>query len=421
MKPICIESSKLQGLLALPTSKSLAHRAIICASLSKGVSVIGDVSMSKDIEATIGCMRALGAHIVVKGSTVTIEGLSSFSKEAEMNCEESGSTLRFMVPLACVKGTKTHFTGKGQLGKRPLDIYYDIFDRKGISYSYKKDVLDLHVEGTLTPGTFHMRGDVSSQFITGLLFALPLLEGESHIVITTKLESKAYIDLTLQMLEHFGITIINENYERFIIPPHQQYHAAIYNVEADFSQSAFFLVADAIGHDITLTNMNLSSRQGDRDIIPILERMGAKLIKTDEGYKMEAEELKATTIDASQVPDIIPALGVACAFAKGTSHIINAQRLRIKECDRLEATRIMLETCGVQVKETEDSLTIVGQDSLHGGKLTSFNDHRMAMSEAILATRLTSPLEIDDALCVRKSYPHFFEDYKKLGGQYHEC
>ena len=282
-------------------------------------------------------------------------------------------------------------------------------------------MLDLHVEGTLTPGTFHMRGDVSSQFITGLLFALPLLEGESQIVITTKLESKAYIDLTLQMLEHFGITIINENYERFIIPPHQQYHAANYNVEADFSQSAFFLVADAIGHDITLTNMNLSSRQGDREIIPILERMGAKLIKTDEGYKMEAEELKATTIDASQVPDIIPALGVACAFAKGTSHIINAQRLRIKECDRLEATRIMLETCGVQVKETEDSLTIVGQDTLHGGKLTSFNDHRMAMSEAILATRLTSPLEIDDALCVRKSYPHFFEDYKKLGGQYHEC
>ena len=421
MKPICIESSKLQGLLALPTSKSLAHRAIICASLAQGVSVIGDVSMSKDIEATIGCMRALGAHIEVEGQTVTIEGLSSFSKEAEMNCEESGSTLRFMVPLVCAQGTKTHFVGKGQLGKRPLNIYYDIFEREGISYSYQKDVLDLHVEGTLKPGQYPMRGDVSSQFITGLLFVLPLLDGDSEIIITTNLESKAYIDLTLQMLKHFGVKIINEDYKRFIIPGNQHYCAANYNVEADFSQSAFFLVADVLGHDITLTNMNLSSCQGDREIIPILERMGAKLIKNEQGYKMVADELTATTIDASQVPDIIPALGVACAFAKGTSHIINASRLRIKECDRLEATRIMLETCGVEVKESDDSLTIVGTDDLRGGQVTSFNDHRMAMSEAILATRLSSSLRIDDALCVRKSYPHFFEDYKKLGGQYHEC
>ena len=421
MHSLTIHPARLQGVINVPTSKSLAHRAIICAALAKGESVITNISMSKDIEATIGAMRALGATIIIQGTTLYINGNDTFKEDhVTINCNESGSTLRFMVPVALRNKRQVHFTGGGKLGQRPLDVFYDIFDKQGIAYKHKEGVLDLFIEGQLTSGTFAVPGDISSQFITGLLFVLPLLEGDSKIVVTSPLQSKAYIDLTLDMLERFGIVIDHED-QVFHIRGSQQYKAHDYEVEGDFSQAANFLVAGAIGNDVTIGNLNLDSKQGDRAAITLLEEMGAQMKETPAGIKMMPSHLQCISLDASQCPDIIPVIAVACALAQGTSQIMNAKRLRIKECDRLAATVEVLKACGVDVIELEDAMIIRGTDLFRGARLQTYNDHRMAMMEAIMATRSVGDLILDDASCVAKSYPNFFEHYALLGGSCDEC
>lgn len=416
MQPITIHPHALSGKVAVPTSKSLAHRAIICAALAEGESVISDISMSKDIAATIQAMRAMGTTIVSSGSTLYINGSTTHRyHELDIDCNESGSTLRFMIPVTLIHDNHVHFTGRGKLGSRPLDVYYSIFDKQGIDYSYKKDVLDLYINGHLKPGRYDVPGNISSQFISGLLFALPLLDGDSIIHITTALESEAYIELTLAMLKLFGIDIRRQDHD-FLIAGHQHYTAHDYQVEGDFSQAANYLVAGAIGNDVTITNLNLDSVQGDRVAISLLEEMGAQLDSHEGGIRMRPGHLQCISIDASQCPDIIPVMAVACALAQGTSQILNAGRLRIKECDRLHATCEVLEKCGVRVIEKEDMMIIFGVDYFTKADLSSYNDHRMAMMEAIMATRALGDLLLDDCQCVAKSYPNFFEDYKKLGG-----
>jgi 3-phosphoshikimate 1-carboxyvinyltransferase len=422
MKSIIIHPHHLEGVVKVPTSKSLAHRAIIAASLSKGESVLTHVSMSLDIEATINAMRALGTTIVTQGSTLYINGNKTLTEtNCLIDCHESGSTLRFMVPVSLINERKAAFTGRGKLGSRPLDVYYNIFDKQKINYTYKKDVLDLHIQGRLQSGDFSIPGDISSQFITGLLFALPLLEGDSTIHITSPLQSKGYIDLTLDMLKLYGITIENDDYETFTIKGHQAYKAHDYEVEGDFSQAANYLAAGALGNDVVISNLNLESAQGDQAAIKILESMGATLEETEKGVAMRPGRLQATNIDASQCPDIIPVMAAVCALSQGTSLIYNAKRLRIKECDRLHATCEVLKACGVMVAEKEDAMVITGCDFVSGAELSCFNDHRMAMMEAILATRAYGDFTLDDASCVAKSYPNFFEDYQMLGGQFDEC
>lgn len=420
MQPVTIHPQKLTGTVSVPTSKSLAHRAIICASLAAGESVISDISMSKDIAATINAMRAMGTTIISQGSTLYINGKTTHRyHNFDIDCNESGSTLRFMIPVALVQDNHVHFIGRGKLGSRPLDVYYSIFDKQGIDYSYKKDVLDLYIDGQLKPGRYDVPGNISSQFISGLLFALPLLDGDSIIHITTPLESAAYIELTLDMLKLFGIDVQRQDND-FMIAGNQRYLAHDYQVEGDFSQAANYLVAGAIGNDVTITNLNLDSVQGDRVAISLLEEMGAKLEKTDHGVRVLPGHLQCISIDASQCPDIIPVMAVACALAQGTSQILNAGRLRLKECDRLHATCEVLEKCGVRVIEKEDMMIIFGVDYFTKADLSSYNDHRMAMMEAIMATRALGDLKLDDCQCVAKSYPNFFEDYKKLGGSLDE-
>lgn len=340
MTAVKITPTKLKGKVQVPPSKSLAHRAIICASLAKGISRIDNIEYSKDIQATIKAMQSLGTKIEEYKDYLIIDGTSTFTKNnSEIDCEESGSTLRFMIPISIVEENKVHFTGRGNLGKRPLDTFYEIFERQNIGYLYKKDILDLYVIGKLKPDHYKIPGNISSQFITGLLFALPLLKGDSIIEITSPLESKGYIDLTLQMLNQYGIKIINNNYQSFIVIGNQEYHAQDYRVEADFSQAAFYLVAGAIGNDVVLTDLNLDSLQGDKATLDILESMGAKITVLGDGVKVTGENLSATIVDASQCPDVIPVVSVALALATGRSEVINAKRLRIKECDRLVATR----------------------------------------------------------------------------------
>lgn len=417
MTAVKITPTKLKGRVQVPPSKSLAHRAIICASLAKGISRINNIEYSKDIQATIKAMKSLGTRIDEYEDYLIVDGTTTYTQQnSEIDCEESGSTLRFMVPISIVEENKVHFIGQGNLGKRPLDTFYEIFERQNIGYMHKKDVLDLYVIGKLKPDHYSIPGNISSQFITGLLFALPLLKGDSIIEITSTLESKGYIDLTLQMLNQYGIKIINNDYKSFIVMGNQEYIAHDYRVEADFSQAAFYLVAGAIGNDVVLTDLNLDSLQGDKATLDILEAMGAKIKVVREGIKVTGENLHATEVDASQCPDVIPVVSIALALAQGKSEVKNAKRLRIKECDRIIATRSQINELGGMVIELPDSMTIEGVNQFMGGNCSSFSDHRIAMMLAIAATRCKQPLIIDNMECVEKSYPSFWEDYQSLGG-----
>lgn len=414
---ISLKPHPLSGHVNVPPSKSMAHRAIICASLARGKSVISNIEYSKDIEATIQAMKALGTMIFKHDDYLEIDGTTTFMRnKCKIDCNESGSTLRFMIPISIVYDANIHFIGQGRLGKRPLDIYYKIFDEQNIGYLYHEDVLDLYIQGRLRDGEFKIPGDVSSQFISGLLFALPLMEEDSKIIVTSPLESKGYIDLTIQMLNLYGIKIINHDYQEFIIQGHQRYMPCDYKVEADFSQAAFYLVAGALNNSVILDGLNLDSCQGDKAALDILKRMGCTLNKVDGGHQIVCQQLQATHIDGSQCPDIIPIIALACAVANGTSLIENVSRLRIKECDRLKATVDVICQLGGKAYEKEDAMEIIGVTSLQGGHVSSYNDHRMAMMEAIASTVCQNRVYIDNETCVEKSYPSFWEHFKMLGG-----
>ena len=426
MADLKIYPSKLEGSVKVPPSKSMAHRAIICASLSDGKSKIDNIDYSDDIIATIEGMRSLGANIIQDNDSLEIDGIYSSTgvkrEDRIIDCNESGSTLRFLVPISLLVPGKSKFIGRGNLGKRPLDTYYEIFDKQDIKYSYQEENLNLNIEGTLKGGEFYVKGNVSSQFITGLLFTLPLLKEDSKIIITTDMESKGYIDLTLSAMKDFGVNIINNNYKEFIIKGNQKYFSRKYRVEGDYSQGAFFLCANALGNNIEVQDLSLNSLQGDKEVVDILERMGSNFINSKNGIKNEINNgITSTIIDGSQCPDIIPVLAATASLAKGRTEITNSGRLRIKECDRLAAVNSELSKLGVNIIENEDGLIIDGIDSLEGGiEVWSHKDHRIAMTLAVVATRCKNPIILKDYECIAKSYPKFFEDYKMLGGKVDE-
>ena len=426
MANLMITPSKLSGEVKIPPSKSMAHRAIICAALSDGLSIIENIDYSDDIIATIEGMKALGASIVKYDDYLEIVGIYKSNKENNefriINCNESGSTLRFLVPISMLFSGKSKFVGKGNLGKRPLTTYYNIFENQGIEYSCEEGNLNLIINGKLKPGNFEVEGNVSSQFITGLLFTLPLLNSDSKITITTKMESKGYIDLTLKAISDFGIEVINNDYREFVIKGNQRYNARNYRVEGDYSQAAFFLCADALGNNVLCKDLDLKSLQGDKEVIDILKRMNVEFTTSDKGVKaILKEKLVKTIIDGSQCPDIIPVLTAVAALSEGTTEIINAGRLRIKECDRLAAVTMELNKLGAKIIEKEDGLVVTGVSELQGGvEVWSHNDHRIAMTLAIASTKCNEPIIIKDYECIVKSYPNFFEDFKTLGGNIHE-
>lgn len=418
---ISIKPQKLRGTVAVPPSKSMAHRAIICASLARGKSVITNIEYSKDVQATIAAMKALGTMILEHDDYLEIDGTTTFLRHnVEIDCCESGSTLRFMVPISIICEANVHFSGEGRLGKRPLDVYYKIFDQQGICYLYRENVLDLYIKGRLHGDIFEVPGDVSSQFISGLLFALPLMDEDSVIKMTSPLQSIGYIDLTLQMLERYGIHIENHDYQEFIVHGGQQYHPCDYHVEADFSQAAFYLAAGALGNHVVLKGLNMESAQGDKVVVDILERMGCKMTPIQDGYQIFPGLLSATLIDGSQCPDIIPVVALVCALSEGVTRIENIKRLRMKECDRLAATVEVINQLGGIAKEEEDAMIIEGVTSLQGGSVSAYNDHRMAMMEAIASTVCEDAVVIDQKDCVKKSYPRFWDDFCMLGGHFDE-
>lgn len=412
-----IKPSKLQGEVIIPPSKSLAHRAIIAASLAKGKSIISNIQFSKDIKATIEGMKSLGANIKCYDNYLEIEGSDVKRINNIIDANESGSTLRFLIPIALISEKKITFTGHNRLVKRPLDIYYELFDKFNIKYSHPSDsYLPLEIEGKLQSGIYEVRGDVSSQFITGLLYTLPLLNGDSKIVITTKLESKGYIDLTIDMLNRFGINIkFNEN--EILIKGNQAYKSTNYTVEGDFSQSAFFLLGNMLGNDIKLKGMNLNSYQGDKKILEDIKQFGGQIICDDDNtIYAKPINLKGTNINFSQSPDLGPALTVLASTLEGEhSNFYDASRLRIKECDRITSVRLELEKLGAKIDEFEEGMDIYGT-KLHGGVVSSCNDHRLAMAFSMISTIIDEDIVIEGAEAVSKSYPDFFDVLKSLGG-----
>lgn len=410
----------LKGQVVIPPSKSLSHRAIIASGLSEGGHV-SNIIDSQDIIATKSCMSNLGASFEKTDDGYLVKGVDYpiVLKDKDFKCNESGSTLRFMIPIGMLSGQEVVFHGKGKLQTRPLDPFFNIFNEQNIAYEYK-DSLPLKVNGSIQPGQFKIPGDISSQFITGLLYTLPLLEGDSEIHITSSLESKGYIDLTLDVLSDFGIIIENNDYRTFFIKGNQKFKTTDYRVEGDFSQVAFWIVAGLINGDITCLDMNPDSSQGDKEVIDIVKRMSGYIDVQDNQIDVKKSEMTATIIDGSQCPDIIPVLTVLAAVTPGETRVINAKRLRIKECDRLKAIATELNKLGADITELEDGLIIKGKDHLIGGRVEGWNDHRIVMSMAVASLVCKEDVIIEGCHAINKSYPHFFEHFNSLGGNYHE-
>lgn len=424
MKTIKIIPRSLTGKVQIPSSKSLGHREIICGALAQGQSKVSNVSLSQDILATTGGMMALGAKISYeegkdKRAVFTIDGSVPHIAKSIIDCGESGSTLRFLLPLGALGDKPVTFIGSGKLGSRPLEPYFKIFRQQGLAFTTgTQENFPLKLCGPLAPGDFTLPGDVSSQFISGLLFALPLLDQTSHLTITTPLESQSYVALTLSALAKFGIEIEHRNFLHYTIPGRQQYQSCQGQVEGDFSQGAFWLVAGTLGNKIQATGLNPNSLQGDKQIVEILKAMGAKLTLAGESITGEKSTTHGTVIDAGDCPDIVPVLAVLAALSQGTTEIIHAGRLRIKECDRLKAMATELNKIGGKVTEKPEGLVIEGVENFTGGQVDSWNDHRIAMSMAVASIKCQKPLLLKNAEAVAKSYPNFWEDFIFLGGQY---
>lgn len=414
MSEVIITPSKLEGNVTIPPSKSDVHRAILCAALSRGVSNLCPVSLSNDIKATINCIESLGAKSSLNDSTLTIDGTNMFSnKNATLDCDESGSTLRFLIPIAAAKNINAQFIGKGRLPERPIGTYLDILPKSGVE-CITQGGLPLKINGQLRSGTFEVAGNISSQFITGLLLALPLLDGDSKIVLTSPVESVGYINMTLDAMKAFGVVATQTEYGYFI-KGNQQYMPCNYCTQGDWSQAAFFMVAGAIKNEITVNGVS-SCTQGDREIINILKKFGADVELFDNSVTVKHNKLMGTEIDVCQIPDLVPILAVLATFAEGTTSIINAQRLRIKESDRLSAIANALNGVGAKVFELPDSLIIEGTGTIHGGTVLGCNDHRIVMAMSIAGSFSSDKITITDAQSINKSYPNFFKDFTGIGG-----
>lgn len=405
MSDILIKPSRLTGKVKVPLSKSAAHRAVICSALAGGGEVIppGE-SISDDIAAT---EKAVSEIIDAKRSQKSI---------ITVDCGESGSTLRFLIPLAAALGVSAAFTGRGRLPSRPIGVYFDCLPKHGVKCESESG-LPLKISGRLTPGVFTLPGDISSQFITGLLLSLPLIEGQSEICLLSPLESSGYVDMTVQTMDDFGVHV-EKTKSGWLIPGNQKYKKKSgYKVEEDWSQAAFFIAAGALGGNIEIEGLNFSSKQGDRAAETLFRKLGAD-IQEKHGILFACPgSLRGIKIDASQIPDLVPVLAATAALCKGETLIYNAKRLRLKESDRLSAMANGLNSLGGNVRETPDGLVINGIDKLKAGKADGCGDHRIVMALSIAALKARGDVIITGSESISKSYPDFFKDYRSLGGK----
>ena len=390
---IRILPGKLHGTIAAIPSKSQAHRLLICAAFADSQTTLICPDTNRDIEATAACLRALGAEIQRTDWGYVINPIVNIPETATLNCEESGSTLRFLLPVAGALGVDTTFQMAGRLPCRPLSPLWEEMERMGCQLTRPSETT-IRCCGKLRPGEYEIDGGVSSQFITGLLFACALMDRNSHITVTGKLESRPYVDMTLDAVRLFGRTVSDFSVTSgaFISPGE-------ITVEGDWSNAAFFLAAKALGSDICVENLNFESAQGDMAC-----------------HRLFAELTQNCTVACEDIPDLVPILSIVAAANRGAT-FTNIRRLRLKESDRVASVIAMLSALGCQASATEDTLTVLpGQ--FRGGTVDSCGDHRIAMAAAIAATVAKSPVTVLGAECVSKSYPAFWEEYKRLGGQY---
>lgn len=415
---IKITPASLCGSLCAVTSKSDAHRCLICAALCDETTEVVIRELSLDIESTIECLCALGAKITQTSAGVwQVCPIPKMIEKANLNCNESGSTLRFLLPVAAAVCKAVHFEGTGRLPQRPLSPLREEMQSNGCSFIGAQ--LPLTVLGRLSAGQFTLPGNISSQYITGLLMALPLLEGDSDIILTSPLESAGYVQMTLRTLAQFKIEVKTlPNGGGYHIKGGQKFRSPKkITAEGDWSNAAFWLAAGAMKAPVAMTSLNFETFQGDSEIVPLLKHFGAKTEELNNLVKISPSNLSGITIDASAIPDLVPILSVVACASVGTTKITNASRLRIKESDRLHTIAESLNALGGKVTQLPDGLIIEGSGSLRGGEVNSFNDHRIAMAMSIASSICCDEVIIRDAMAVEKSYPRFFDDFKRLGGK----
>ena len=405
------------GRIAAPPSKSMAHRAVLCAALAKGTSHLHHLAFSKDISATLGAAGRLCARVTTGENDAVVEGLGRFLPvDAPVDCCESGSTLRFLIPLASLTGQEVTFTGRGRLMERPQSVYKTLYQQQGLRFEQGADRLT--VEGALTPGEYELAGNVSSQFISGLLFALPLLDGDSTLHLIPPVESRSYIDMTRAVQAAFGVTSRWLDETTLALPGRQHYRPCDYDVEGDYSQAAFPAVLGAVCGGVTVTGLSPDTLQGDAVILNILHRCGAQFTREGDTVTFAKAPLHGVDIDLADCPDLGPVLMVLGLLCEGTTVIRNAERLRLKESDRIAAMEAELRACGGVLESEGGTITVHGcAEHLHApeGILHGHNDHRVVMSLAVLSAAAGLPLTVDDAEAIQKSWPNFFAAIRPLG------
>ena len=419
---VTVPAGRRCGTVSIPASKSCAHRRLICAALAQNKSTMYCDGVSKDIAATIACLTEMGAKIEDKGNgSFEIEPISQVNRKLgimplrifPLFCGESGSTLRFLVPVVGALGLDVVFHMEGKLPKRPMTDLTEVLTAHGMVIRQEENLL--YCSGTLRPGLFEIPGNISSQYISGLLFALPLLSGDSTLKVTGNVESADYIYMTEDAVGGSGIRFKREDWT-YEIPGNQTYKTAPHvNIEKDWSNAAFFLCMGAISEKgITLSDMPTDSKQGDREILRILREFGAEITWNGTDLTAKKGTLHGIEVDAKAIPDLVPTIAALASCAKGETRIVNAGRLRIKESDRLETTRAMLEALGADITELPEGLVIRGKECLTGGTVQAANDHRIAMSAAVASSYCKDPVEVIGAECVQKSFPDFWKDLSEL-------
>ena len=410
---LTLKPGPLTGAVTIPASKSQAHRQLICAALGRKRVTLRCDGLSRDIRATMACLEALGAEIAVVGDTITVTPVGAPKGPCRLPCGESGSTLRFLLPVAAALGVEASFLMEGRLPQRPMEALEGQLVAHGVDIGREGDTLTCR--GRLRSGEFTLPGNVSSQYISGLLFALPLLDGDSTLTVTGTVESAAYIAMTEDALRLSGVRFEKKD-NRYVIPGGQVYvPPADLQVEGDWSNAAFFLSMGALGGEITVRGLNLRSAQGDRAVLEVLRAFGAEVHKGEHCVTVRHQPLHGITIDAAPIPDLVPVLSVVASAAAGETRIINAGRLRLKESDRLTTTARLLTALGGCVEELPEGLVIRGTP-LAGGVVDACGDHRIAMSAAVAARLCSGAVTVEGCECVEKSYPRFWEHLEALKG-----
>lgn len=413
---VTIQPGPRQGRVRIPASKSQAHRLLLCAALGEGETELLCGGLSADIRATMDCLRALGAGIWQEGERLRVKPIRTAPRSCALPCGESGSTLRFLLPQAGALGTEAVFHRKGRLPQRPLRPLDEELRSHGMKLREEGEAL--YASGMLTAGDYTLPGNVSSQFISGLLMALPQLPGDSRLTVTGELESAGYVAMTEDTLAESGIRWQRTG-QVWSIPGGQRFHPPrLCQVEGDWSNAAFFLCAGALSRrGVTVEGLSLRSSQGDQAVLRLLRRFGAEVTEREGAVTVRSGMLHGITVDAGPIPDLIPTLSVVAAASVGDSRIENARRLRDKESDRLEGTAALIRDLGGSARVEGDTLIIHGRGGLRGGNASVLGDHRLAMAAAIAACACRESVTVDDSRCVEKSYPRFWEDFRQLKGE----